>query len=260
MRSSTPDVGCCCGGAARTWSGSSAGRSRCRRAAPGGCCSARTRWDRPGWAPIRPPASPTPTGNCTTRPGCGSVTPRRSRRRSDPTRCSPAWHWPAAPRRRSSPPGERDAPRTRSPPSGEGGRGPGGGAMGQHGSSILWLESAEPRGATDTIDGRSSADVVIVGGGFTGLWTAHHLIRRDPGLEVVVIDAHRVGDGASGRNGGFAMTLLDFSLHRFARNWGDDAAATAHRAVARSVEAIAATVREESLDCDLEHTGLLRVA
>lgn len=132
--------------------------------------------------------------------------------------------------------------------------------MGQHGSSILWLESVEPRGATDTIDGRSSADVVIVGGGFTGLWTAHHLIRRDPGLEVVVIDAHHVGDGASGRNGGFAMTLLDFSLHRFARNWGDDAAATAHRAVARSVEAIGTTVREESLDCDLEHNGLLRVA
>ena len=132
--------------------------------------------------------------------------------------------------------------------------------MAQHGSSILWHETTAPRPKPARLGGSVHADVVIVGAGYTGLWTAYQLRRSDPSLEVVVLDAHRVGDGASGRNGGFAMTLLDFSLHRFAAEWGDDAAAHAHRAVARSVTEIDQTVRAEGIDCELEATGLLRVA
>jgi glycine/D-amino acid oxidase-like deaminating enzyme len=101
---------------------------------------------------------------------------------------------------------------------------------------------------------------VVVGGGFTGLWAAYQLIRSDPSLDVVVLDAHELAHGASGRNGGFAMTLLDLSLTRFAAGWGDHAAADAHRAVARSVRELAETVADEGIDADLEVTGLLRVA
>jgi glycine/D-amino acid oxidase-like deaminating enzyme len=130
----------------------------------------------------------------------------------------------------------------------------------QHGSSIFWHETLAPRTGTPPATGTLTCDVVIVGGGFTGLWTAHHLLRGDPGLDVVILEAHDVGFGASGRNGGFAMTLLDFSLHQLAAGWGDEAAAQAHRAVARSVRAIDRTVTEEGIDCDLEATGLLKVA
>ncbi len=132
--------------------------------------------------------------------------------------------------------------------------------MAQFGSSIHWIETLGAREPMARLDGQLRADVVIIGGGYTGLWTAYQLIRSDPSLEVVILEAHRVGHGASGRNGGFAMTLLDFSLHRFAAGWGDDDAAAAHRAVARSVRELVATVEQEDLDAEVEHTGLLRVA
>ncbi len=132
--------------------------------------------------------------------------------------------------------------------------------MAQLGSAVLWHETLAPQPPAAPADGELTADVVIVGAGFTGLWAAYHLTQSDPTLDVVVLDAHDLAVGASGRNGGFAMTLLDFNLHRFARTWGDDAAAHAHRAVARSVHQIDRTVREEGIDAELEATGLLRVA
>ena len=128
------------------------------------------------------------------------------------------------------------------------------------GSAVLWHESLGVRPRAEPATGQLRADVVIVGAGYTGLWTAYQLKRSDPTLDIAVLDAHDVAFGASGRNGGFAMTLLDFDLHRFAAGWGDDAAAHAHRAVARSVDEMAATVAEEGIDADLETTGLLRVA
>ncbi len=132
--------------------------------------------------------------------------------------------------------------------------------MAHLGSSILWHETLETAAPGAPATGALTADVVIVGAGFTGLWSAYHLTTTDPTLDVVVLDAHDVAFGASGRNGGFAMTLLDFDLHRFVGNWGDEAAAHAHRAVARSVREIGRTVREEGIDAELEATGLLRVA
>ena len=132
--------------------------------------------------------------------------------------------------------------------------------MAQLGSAVLWHETLGPRAPSPPARGEITADVVIVGAGYTGLWTAYQLTRTDPTLDVVVLEASDLAVGASGRNGGFAMTLLDFDLHRFARKWGDDAAAHAHRAVARSVTEIDRTVSEEGIDADLEATGLLRVA
>ncbi len=132
--------------------------------------------------------------------------------------------------------------------------------MAHLGSAVLWHETLGVQAPSLPARGRIDADVVIVGAGYTGLWAAYQLSRSDPTLEVVVLDANDLAFGASGRNGGFAMTLLDFDLRRFARNWGDDAAAHAHRAVARSVMEIDRTVSEEGIDADLEATGLLRVA
>jgi glycine/D-amino acid oxidase-like deaminating enzyme len=63
-----------------------------------------------------------------------------------------------------------------------------------------------PLAGLGPLDGSTRADVCIVGGGFTGLWTALEIKRRSPGTDVLVIEADRCGGGASGRNGGFAMT------------------------------------------------------
>lgn len=72
----------------------------------------------------------------------------------------------------------------------------------------LWEETlffnTPERAALDT---QIDADVVIIGGGFTGLWSAYHLKALDPSLRIVVLEAERIGFGASGRNGGWASAL-----------------------------------------------------
>ena len=71
----------------------------------------------------------------------------------------------------------------------------------------LWLEEALA-GAEDAprLEGEERADVCIVGGGFTGLWTAIRLKEHDPALDVVLLEADVCGGGASGRNGGFVLS------------------------------------------------------
>jgi glycine/D-amino acid oxidase-like deaminating enzyme len=131
--------------------------------------------------------------------------------------------------------------------------------MVQHlGSSSYWHETS-PHVPSPTLRGHRQADVAIVGGGFTGLWTAYQLREADPSLEVVVLEREAIGFGASGRNGGFAMTLLDMSLSHLRRHHGDEAAAAAHRAVAESVQEMGATVQQQGIDCEWAHGGLMVV-
>ena len=73
-----------------------------------------------------------------------------------------------------------------------------------------WLDG--PRAAGPVLEGRQTADVAIVGAGFTGLWTALALTERDPSLQVRVVEADIVGYGASGRNGGFVEPSLTHGL------------------------------------------------
>ena len=71
----------------------------------------------------------------------------------------------------------------------------------------LWLDEAlVGEEAAPPLEGDVSADVCIVGGGFTGLWTALLLKEREPSLDVVLVEADVCGAGASGRNGGFVLS------------------------------------------------------
>lgn len=110
------------------------------------------------------------------------------------------------------------------------------------------------------LDTSSAADVVIAGGGYTGLWTANLLKEADPSLDVVVLESEVCGYGGSGRNGGFAMTLLDFSLHHLAKNQGLERARDAHHAVARSVHEIGKFTASHDIDCEYEPTGYFEIA
>lgn len=103
----------------------------------------------------------------------------------------------------------------------------------------LWSDTLpEHERATGTpLDGDTTADVAIVGAGMTGLWTAHHLLRLDPMLRVVVVDRETVGFGASGRNGGWCSALLPMSLPTLAARHGE-------AATRRMQEAMHATVVE----------------
>lgn len=123
----------------------------------------------------------------------------------------------------------------------------------------FWLETTDYEPAP-RLDTSTTADVVIAGGGYTGLWTANFLKEADPSLDVVVIEKEICGYGGSGRNGGFAMTLLDFSLHHLLRNQGLERARAAHLAVARSVHEVAKFVTEHGIDCEFELNGYYEVA
>ncbi len=86
-----------------------------------------------------------------------------------------------------------------------------------------WLRealAADPGEPCPPLAGSAAADVVIVGGGFTGLWTAWHLLEAAPGIRVAILERDIVGGGASGRNGGFLTSLWD-SLPALVRNFGE---------------------------------------
>ena len=67
----------------------------------------------------------------------------------------------------------------------------------------LWAESSVALSARESPQGLSSdGDLVIIGGGFSGLWTAYYLAKAEPSRSITIIEAEHIGFGASGRNGG----------------------------------------------------------
>ena len=122
-----------------------------------------------------------------------------------------------------------------------------------------WL-SLQPFTPGPPLRGDQTADVVICGGGYTGLWTAIFLKQAEPGLRVAVLEREYVGYGASGRNGGFAMPLVHRSLADLARTLGDTDARALHRAAVGAVHSLRDFVERERIDCDLMPTGMLVVS
>jgi glycine/D-amino acid oxidase-like deaminating enzyme len=104
------------------------------------------------------------------------------------------------------------------------------------------------------------ADVALVGAGFTSLWTAYLLLKRNPGLKVAILEANAVGYGASGRNGGFAMTLVHRTLTHLARYVGDEEARKIYYAAEQSVQHINEVVEQESIECDLQPNGVITLS
>ena len=124
----------------------------------------------------------------------------------------------------------------------------------------FWLDQLGSRPRRPALSGGREADVCIVGGGFTGLWTAYELKRADPSLVVVVLEAQHVGFGASGRNGGWVLGKLSGSRESWRRRGGPRGARTMVRAIQQTVEEVGTAVARENIECDWQHGGTVTVA
>jgi glycine/D-amino acid oxidase-like deaminating enzyme len=111
-----------------------------------------------------------------------------------------------------------------------------------------------------SLPGPTEADVCIVGGGYTGLWTAYYLAGLRPGLRIMVLEAAFAGYGASGRNGGWVTAELPGSRARYARAAGGAAGVKELEAALRStVDEVGRVCEAESIDCDFLKGGRLSV-
>ncbi len=127
-------------------------------------------------------------------------------------------------------------------------------------SHPLWWEDVPAHITRPRISGDLDADVAVVGAGFTGLWTARELLRRDPHLRVVILEAEHVGYGASGRNGGWASALFPVSLDVVSRDYSPEHALTFTRFLHRAVAELGAALDEDLIDADFVQGGTLTVA
>ncbi|MFE9795270.1 NAD(P)/FAD-dependent oxidoreductase [Streptomyces goshikiensis] len=109
------------------------------------------------------------------------------------------------------------------------------------------------------LTGDTTADVVIVGGGYTGLWTAYYLKTAAPGLRVTVLEQKFCGYGASGRNGGWLYNGIA-GRDRYAALHGHQAALRLQRAMNDTVTEVIGTAAKEGIDADIHRGGVLEVA
>jgi glycine/D-amino acid oxidase-like deaminating enzyme len=129
----------------------------------------------------------------------------------------------------------------------------------RHTARGYWLEEAGPVSPAPPLAADATADVVIVGGGYTGMWTASHLKRLEPEARVVIVESSVCGDGPSGRNGGF-VNMLWFSLPSMRRRFGDQAAIAIARAAQRAVDGVGAFCETKEVDAWFRRAGYLQVS
>lgn len=123
----------------------------------------------------------------------------------------------------------------------------------------FWFTTGDPGPRRIPAVGRHRVDIAVIGGGFTGLWSAIALLDADPSLRIAVLEAEQVGWGASGRNGGFCAASLTHGLANGLRHFPDEIDVLEREGL-ENLAGLVAFVRAEGIDCELEETGTLDVA
>ncbi|WP_440708065.1 NAD(P)/FAD-dependent oxidoreductase [Herbiconiux sp. YIM B11900] len=125
--------------------------------------------------------------------------------------------------------------------------------------TAFWTDQPGAPEPGEPVAADTTADLVIVGGGFTGLWSAWRALDRDPGLDVLVLEAEHVGFGASGRNGGFISSSLTHGIAHGSHLWPGDLDAL-HAEGEQNLTDLVAQVTAAGIDCDLQTVGKTSIA
>jgi glycine/D-amino acid oxidase-like deaminating enzyme len=132
--------------------------------------------------------------------------------------------------------------------------------MKDYSDKSFWLATYGDYTPNPALQGEVKVDIAIIGAGFTGLSTAYNLCREDPGLAVAVLEGDVVGFGASGRNGGFSMTLFGLEPAVTKLLFSQEKTVEAHRYMERSVDYVDELIKEHQLQSDYWFPGFLRAA
>jgi glycine/D-amino acid oxidase-like deaminating enzyme len=122
-----------------------------------------------------------------------------------------------------------------------------------------WLEEAGSVEPAPTLSEERRADVVVIGGGYTGMWAAWHIKKLEPEGSIALLEADVCGRGPSGRNGGFCNSMW-FSLPNMRARWGDEGALAVARGARDAIDGVEAFCRDESVDAWFRRGGYLQVS
>ena len=121
-----------------------------------------------------------------------------------------------------------------------------------------WAATAAPGPPIPALDGSETADVVVVGAGYTGLSAALHLAQR--GAAVLVVDAHEPGWGASGRNNGQVVAALKHEPHEIEQRFGLERGSTLIDAIGGGPDLVLGLVERYGMTCEARRCGILTAA
>ena len=124
---------------------------------------------------------------------------------------------------------------------------------------VFWLEQPGRPARRPALESSTSADLVVVGGGYSGLWTALLAKERSPDRDVLLLEGGRIGWAASGRNGGFCAASLTHGEANGRARWPGEYD-TLHRLGRENLDEIERAVQRYGISCDFQRTGELAVA
>ena len=122
-----------------------------------------------------------------------------------------------------------------------------------------WFDDADEPESNPMLVHAETCDLCIVGGGYTGLWTAILAKERDPDRDVVLIEAHEIGSAASGRNGGFMDSSLTHGIANAQQRFPDEVGLLEDLGL-ENLNEIEAAIKRYNIDCDFERNGVIEIA
>ena len=118
----------------------------------------------------------------------------------------------------------------------------------------FWLDQPDAPDPLPALAGGITADLAVIGGGFTGLWTALLAKERDPGRDVVLLEGRTAGWAASGRNGGFCSASLTHGIGNGLERFGDEMPLL-EKLGEQNLREIGETIARHGIDCDFRPVG-----